>query len=71
MFGLGTQELIIVAVVILLLFGANKIPELMRGLGRGAGEFKAGLEDSKKMLKESLDATPSSSEKRDEETVTR
>lgn len=36
----GPTELIIVAVVILLLFGGRKIPELMRGLGKGVKEFK-------------------------------
>ena len=40
MFGLGTPEIIIIALGILLLFGAKKIPELMRGLGSGIKEFK-------------------------------
>jgi len=38
--GLGAPEIIIILVVILLLFGGRKIPELMRGLGRGVKEFK-------------------------------
>lgn len=42
----GTQLLIIVLVV-LLLFGGKKIPELMRGLGKGVHSFKQGLEDAK------------------------
>lgn len=37
---LGTTEIIIILVIILLLFGGKKIPELMRGLGRGMKEFK-------------------------------
>jgi sec-independent protein translocase protein TatA len=36
---LGTQEIIIILVIVLLLFGGRKIPELMRGLGRGMREF--------------------------------
>lgn len=40
MFGLGTPELMIIMIAILLLFGAKKIPELMRGLGSGIKEFK-------------------------------
>lgn len=37
---IGTTEIIIIALVILLLFGGAKIPELMRGLGKGVKEFK-------------------------------
>lgn len=39
---LGATEVILIVVVILLLFGGKKIPELMRGLGRGVKEFKEG-----------------------------
>lgn len=45
---LGTPEIIIIVVAILLLFGGKKIPELMRGLGRGVREFKEGQSDPKK-----------------------
>jgi sec-independent protein translocase protein TatA len=47
-FGLGGQEIFFVFVIVLLLFGGNKIPELMRGLGRGIKEFnsaRANVED--------------------------
>lgn len=37
---LGTPELIIIGIIVLLLFGGRKIPELMKGLGRGISEFK-------------------------------
>ncbi|MEA2041350.1 MAG: twin-arginine translocase TatA/TatE family subunit [Bacteroidota bacterium] len=40
---LGGQEILIIALVILLLFGGAKIPQLMRGLGRGVKEFKDGV----------------------------
>lgn len=40
MLGLGMQEIIIIAFVVLLLFGGKKIPELMKGLGKGVKEYK-------------------------------
>jgi sec-independent protein translocase protein TatA len=43
--GLGGQEMILIFVVILLLFGAKKIPELARGLGKSMGEFKKAREE--------------------------
>lgn len=45
LFGLGTTELIIIVVVILLLFGGKKIPELMRGIGKGVKSFKDGMNE--------------------------
>ena len=39
-FGLGASEIIIILIVVLLLFGGRKIPELMKGLGKGIKEFK-------------------------------
>ncbi len=40
---LGTGEIVIIAIVILLLFGGKKIPELMKGLGKGVKNFKDGV----------------------------
>ena len=42
---LGTGEVVIIALVVLLLFGGKKIPELMRGLGKGVKSFKDGMHD--------------------------
>lgn len=42
--GLGTQELLLIAFIFLLLFGAKKIPELMKGLGKGVKSFKEGMD---------------------------
>jgi sec-independent protein translocase protein TatA len=50
MFGLGTPEIILIAIVILVLFGAKKIPELMQGLGKGVKEFKKATSDIEKDL---------------------
>ena len=44
----GPQEIIIVLVIVLLLFGGKKIPELMRGLGKGIREFKDASDDKEK-----------------------
>lgn len=45
LFNLGTGEIVIIALVVLLLFGGRKIPELMKGLGKGVRGFKEGLND--------------------------
>ena len=42
MFGLGTPELLLIAFIVVLLFGAKKIPELMKGVGKGVKSFKEG-----------------------------
>ncbi|MDO4164225.1 MAG: twin-arginine translocase TatA/TatE family subunit [Bacteroides sp.] len=46
LFGLGGQELLIVALVVLLFFGGKRIPELMKGMGKGMRSFKEGLKES-------------------------
>ncbi|MDR3328439.1 MAG: twin-arginine translocase TatA/TatE family subunit [Prevotellaceae bacterium] len=43
LFGLGAPEILLIALVVLLLFGGKKIPELMRGLGKGVKSFKDGI----------------------------
>lgn len=43
--GLGTTEILLIALVVLLLFGGKKIPELMKGLGKGVKSFKDGMND--------------------------
>ena len=42
---LGTTEIIIIAAIILLLFGGSKLPKLMKGLGQGMNEFKKGMRE--------------------------
>lgn len=44
-FNLGFWEIVIIALVVLLLFGGKKIPELMRGLGKGVKNFKDGMKE--------------------------
>ena len=50
---LGTNEIIIILVIVLLMFGGKKIPELMRGLGRGVREFNDAKTNVKKEIEES------------------
>jgi sec-independent protein translocase protein TatA len=45
MFGLGGQELVIVLLIVLVLFGGAKIPQMMRGMGEGMREFKKATRD--------------------------
>ena len=44
-FGLGGQEILVIALIVLLLFGGAKIPELMKGLGKGVKSFKDGMKE--------------------------
>ncbi|MDD5184261.1 MAG: twin-arginine translocase TatA/TatE family subunit [Paludibacter sp.] len=52
--GLGTGEVIVIALVVLLLFGGKKIPELMKGLGKGVKNFKDGLNDIENEIKKDV-----------------
>ena len=45
LFGIGMQEVIVLALLVLLLFGGKKIPELMKGLGKGVKSFKDGMKE--------------------------
>jgi sec-independent protein translocase protein TatA len=46
MFGLGYQELLIILVIVLILFGANRLPQLARSLGSSVKEFKKGVDEA-------------------------
>jgi sec-independent protein translocase protein TatA len=60
LFGIGMQEVIVIALIVLLLFGGKKIPELMKGLGKGVKSFKDGM---KEIEDDDKDDDKSSSEK--------
>ena len=50
--GLGMKEMLLIAVVVLLFFGGKKIPELMKGLGKGVRSFKEGMNNMEKEIEE-------------------
>ncbi|MCX6179729.1 MAG: twin-arginine translocase TatA/TatE family subunit [Chlorobiales bacterium] len=58
MFGIGGQELMLILVIILVLFGAKKLPELARGLGKGIKEFKNAQNESEDEIDNTADKTP-------------
>ena len=55
MFGMGPWELFLIFIVILLLFGAKRLPEMARGMGKGITEFKRALKDTTDEIKGSID----------------
>ena len=58
MLGLGGQEIFLILLIVLLLFGGAKIPKLMKGLGQGINEFKKGMkgEDIDTKAKENIES---------------
>ena len=55
LFNLGTGEIIVIVLVIMLLFGGKKIPELMKGVGKGVKSFKQGLNEVEDEIKKASD----------------
>lgn len=58
MFGLGQWELLVIFLVVLLLFGARRIPEMAQGLGKGIKEFRKAMRD----VQEEVDVSPKSAD---------
>ncbi len=48
--GIGMQEVLLIALVVLLFFGGKKIPELMKGIGKGVRSFKEGMNEMKQEI---------------------
>ena len=65
---LGTTELIIIVVIILLLFGGKKIPELMKGMGKGVRSFKEGMDEVKDEIGKPLQDIDNEIDKKDSKT---
>ena len=62
--GIGMQEVLLIALVVLLFFGGQKIPELMKGIGKGVRSFKEGINEATEELKETVDVEKSHDEDR-------
>jgi sec-independent protein translocase protein TatA len=56
--GIGPWEILLIFLVVLLLFGAKRIPEIAKGLGKGITEFKRGMQDVKDEIETSIDPPP-------------
>lgn len=63
--GLGGPEIWVIVILILVLFGAKKIPELMRGVGQGVGELQKGIQESKRTLEQAADEARLQEDKKD------
>ena len=58
MFGIGVQELVVILVIALLVFGPKRLPELARSLGRGLNEFRRASTDLRRTLTEAVEEPP-------------
>jgi sec-independent protein translocase protein TatA len=67
MFNLGTGELLLIFLVILLLFGAKRLPELARGLGKGINEFEDAVETGKQEIMDAKDGVDSEGDSKKEQ----
>ena len=61
---LGAPEILLIALVVLLLFGGKKIPELMRGIGKGVRSFKEGINDVKEEINKPIEDDKNNEEKK-------
>jgi len=71
MFGLGPAEILLVFVVIVLLFGATKLPELARSMGQSMGEFKVGQMEAEKRYQNMKDQANAPAQNADDIALTR
>ncbi|MCM2271074.1 MAG: twin-arginine translocase TatA/TatE family subunit [candidate division Zixibacteria bacterium] len=58
MFGIGPWEMVLIFLVVLLLFGAKRLPDIAQGLGKGIREFKRAMKDTTDEVKGSVDVKP-------------
>ena len=66
-FNLGPWEILLILVVVLILFGAKRLPELARGLGQGINEFRDAVDSSKKEIIDGIENNPKDNHEKDSE----
>ena len=66
-FNLGPWEILLILVVVLILFGAKRLPELARGLGQGINEFRDAVDSSKKEIIDGIENDPQNNLEEDSE----
>jgi len=66
-FNLGPWEILLILIVVLILFGAKRLPELARGLGKGINEFRDAVDNGKEEIINGLDSSVDSNKKTDSE----
>ena len=66
-FNLGPWEILLILIVILILFGARRLPELARGLGQGINEFRDAVDSSKKEIIDGIETNSGESLEKDSE----
>ena len=66
-FNLGPWEILLVLIVVLVLFGAKRLPELARGLGLGINEFRDAVDSSKKEIMDAVDSEETIEKSKDSE----
>jgi len=57
MFGIGFQELLVIFLIVLLVFGAKRLPEIGRSLGKTLAEFRKGMKEAEKEIKQDDEST--------------
>jgi sec-independent protein translocase protein TatA len=66
MFGLGPWELALIFLVVLLLFGAKRLPDIARGMGKGIREFKSAVKDTQNEIKSSMNEPDKKTDSKDD-----
>jgi sec-independent protein translocase protein TatA len=67
MFGVGIGEIVVILAILVLFFGAKRIPEIARGMGQGIRNFKSGLKEGEEQGRDRLEAGGDDSREKDDD----